>query len=29
MRTARDMREHENGGAVEMQDNGDGRQGQR
>ena len=29
MRTATEMQEDNNGGAVEMQDNGDGRKGQR
>ena len=29
MRNATETREDDNGGAVEMQDNGDGRQGQR
>ena len=29
MRTATETREDDNGGAVEMQDNGDGRQGRR
>ena len=29
MRTTTDTREDDNGGAVDMQDNGDGRQGHR